>query len=234
MTPIDKMPLVTDVKQMVQIILIMLGVVGLIAILALVFGSIAYANLSTRSARRDALFYAGAQRRADGVPREPITLYTETVNKTVQPGSTEVINSVSIDTKNATVSAGTGLAISLTVNREGASDAAAGGHVVFVGNSANFAIPSMVGVYEAAVSFTYGQVAGGGMQPVTLTNTGTIPLRVSRVRVLTQSRYYTQPQPHSSSYSSAARATAKGRGGKRGRKSAGRTPRKRGFMGIRR
>lgn len=229
-------PFGKNVRQMVQIILIMLGVIGLIAIIALVLGSIAYANLSTRSARRDALFYAGAQRRANGTPREPVTLYTETVDKMVAPGTTEVINSMSIDTANATISSGTELLVSLTVHREGAADAVASGRVSFVNNTTNFSIPSMTSTVEAPVSFTYGQVAGGGMHPVSLTNTGVVPLRVTRVRVLAITRWYegssstgtasVSSTNYRSPHPKSKAGSAKKKGGKRA------PPKKRGLFGL--
>lgn len=172
---------------------LILGLVGIIAILGLVFGAIAYAN-TIRSAKMisDELRRCrGGSGGGAGDGSLTVELFSQALNVTVEPGQTDpAITAVSIDNESAQVPVGTEFTLSLTVARQSnAPEAAASGTVSFAGNSSNFTIPAMVGVVEVPVNFLFAQVQGGAMINISLSNTGTIPLRASRVRILARQPY---------------------------------------------
>lgn len=169
---------------------LVLGLVGIIAILGLVFGAIAYAN-TLRSSRMilEELKRCRGQNNHDGVMT--VELFDQKLNVITEPGQADQhVTSISIENKTGQVPVNAEFMLVLSVARHtNAPEEAASGTVSFAGNTTNFSIPPMVGAVEVPVTFTYAQVQGGALVGVTLTNSGTIPLLVSRARIVARQPY---------------------------------------------
>lgn len=169
-----------------------LAITALVAIIALVLASMAFSQTSLRTARRDAFFYAIGQnpiRTPEGMAG--LVLHNEVINRTIQPGETQTIANLRLNTSlltpadknlNPQLSLVTSASIPTSANPMPTVDAR--GIISFIQYTSNLVIsPSQPAVNNVLV-FRLSDVISGTSHPVVVENTSSLPIYISNLRVL--------------------------------------------------
>lgn len=169
-----------------------LAVIGLIAIVALVLSAIAYTNMSLRTARRDAFFYALSRNpiRLPGGTPAGAELFSQQLNDTIAPGQTSVVTTLALDTmqlgpnppSQQRLSLVTSANIAQSANMASGTQATA--TIGFAGYTSNLVLTTSNPSVDNVLIFTLNDVLSGAPQSVVVTNTGSLPITITHVRVL--------------------------------------------------